>query len=70
MNVRKESIMYISEKQSRAVRHKRVDMMLSKTELSKILGITRVTLSKIEQGNYKAPRRIYQSVMEWLTEDL
>ena len=62
--------MFISENQARAFRHKRADMMLTKTELAKKIGVTRITLSKIERGNYKAPKRIYQSVMNWLTEDL
>ena len=62
--------MFISENQARAFRHMRADMMLTKTELAKKIGVTRITLSKIERGNYKAPKRIYQSVMDWLTEDL
>ena len=70
LNVERREEMFISENQARAFRHKRADMMLTKTELAKKIGITRITLSKIERGNYKAPKRIYQSVMDWLTEDL
>ncbi|HEQ1451232.1 TPA: helix-turn-helix transcriptional regulator [Streptococcus pyogenes] len=51
------------------VRKKRAVKQLGKVELSKKLGITPPTLSKIEAGNYKAPKRIYASVMEWLAED-
>ena len=43
--------MFISENQARAFRHKRADMMLTKTELAKKIGVTRITLSKIERGN-------------------
>ena len=55
--------MFISENQARAFRHKRADMMLTKTELAKKIGVTRITLSKIERGNYKAPKRIYRRFM-------
>lgn len=62
--------MIITDKQAKAIRHKRVDCTLSKTKLAQILGVSRLTISKIERGNHKATRRVYQSVMEWLTEDL
>lgn len=51
------------------VRKRRAEIDLGKVELSKILKITPPTLAKIEKGNYNAPKRIYQSVMEWLVED-
>lgn len=62
--------MLISEKVSSLVRHKRVDSRLSKTQLAETLNIARSTLAKIEKGNYDAPKRIYESVMNWLIEDL
>ena len=34
------------------------------------LNVARSTLAKIEKGNYDAPKRIYESVMNWLIEDL
>ncbi|WHL23598.1 transcriptional regulator [Streptococcus iniae] len=43
---------------------------MTKTDLASKLNISTHTLLKIENGNYKAPRRIYQSVMNWLVEDL
>ncbi|HEN9895401.1 transcriptional regulator [Streptococcus agalactiae] len=43
---------------------------MTKTDLASKLNISTHTLLKIENGNYKAPRRIYQSVMSWLVEDL
>lgn len=48
---------------------KRAKRRMTKTELSELLHISRRTLAKIESGNYKAPKRIYQAVMEWLIED-
>ncbi|WP_295493590.1 RodZ family helix-turn-helix domain-containing protein [uncultured Streptococcus sp.] len=62
--------MLISEKVSSLVRHKRVDKKLSKMQLAETLNIARSTLAKIEAGNYNAPKRIYESVMNWLIEDL
>lgn len=48
---------------------KRAKKRMTKTELSELLNISRQTLVKIEAGNYKAPKRIYQTIMEWLVED-
>lgn len=56
----------ISEK----VKVKRAKSDLTKTDLAKKLGIARSTLLKIENGDYNAPKRIYQAVMNWLIEDL
>lgn len=62
--------MFISKDIAIKVRKKRAIEQLGKVELSNKLGIVPPTLAKIEAGNYKAPKRIYQSVMEWLiTED-
>lgn len=52
------------------VRKKRAVDNLGKVALSKKLKITTRTLAKIEAGDYDAPKRIYQSVMNWLVEDL
>lgn len=52
------------------VRKKRAVEQLTKKALSEKLGIKSQTLTKVEQGNYDAPKRIYQSVMDWLTYDL
>ncbi|MEW4354440.1 transcriptional regulator [Streptococcus pneumoniae] len=62
--------MLITEEIAIKVRKKRAVEQLGKIELAKKINITTRTLAKIEQGDYDAPRRIYQSVMEWLTEDL
>ena len=52
------------------VRVKRGKLSMTKTELSLKLGIARKTLAKIEKGEYKCPVRIYESVVNWLLEDL
>lgn len=60
--------MLITDEIAVKVRKKRAVECLGKVELAKKLKITPPTLSKVERGNYDAPRRIYQSVMEWLTD--
>lgn len=62
--------MFISKEIAEKVRVKRAKLCLNKTDLSKTLNVTRGTLIKVERGDYDAPKRIYQSVMSWLTEDL
>ena len=61
--------MLIDENIAEKVIVKRAKKRMTKTELSKVLNISRLTLAKIEAGNYKAPKRIYQTIMEWLVED-
>lgn len=68
--VRKEvSNMIITSDIAEKVIVKRAKKRMTKTELSELLNISRQTLVKIEAGNYKAPKRIYQTIMEWLIED-
>lgn len=62
--------MLIDENIAEKVIVKRAKKRMTKTELSELLNISRQTLVKIEAGNYKAPKRIYQIVMNWLVEDL
>lgn len=62
--------MIIEEKISEKLRSKRGRMNLTKSAVAKKLNISRSTLAKVEMGNYDAPRRIYESVMNWLLEDL
>ena len=62
--------MLLTEDHARKVRRKRADLQIGKLELAKKLQITPPTLSKVEQGNYDAPRRIYESVINWLLEDV
>ena len=62
--------MLIDENIAEKVIVKRAKKRMTKTSTALALNITRETLNKIEQGNYDAPKRIYQSVMEWLVEDL
>jgi len=60
----------ISKGMAEKVRVKRGKLSMTKTELSLKLGIARQTLAKIEKGEYKCPVRIYESVVNWLLEDL
>ncbi|WP_277280846.1 helix-turn-helix transcriptional regulator [Streptococcus hyointestinalis] len=61
--------MLITYSISEKIRSKRGKQDLTKTEVAKQLGVSRTTLSKLEKGNYDAPKRIYESVMNWLVED-
>ena len=61
--------MNITEKIAEKVRKKRAKEKLGKMELSKILGIAPPTLVKVENGNYNAPKRIYEAVMTWLIDE-
>ncbi|HFU4203015.1 TPA: XRE family transcriptional regulator [Streptococcus suis] len=62
--------MLLTEEHARKVRRKRADLQIGKVKLAKLLQITPPTLAKVEKGNYDAPRRIYESVINWLIEDL
>lgn len=62
--------MLLTEEHARKVRRKRADLQIGKVKLAKILQITPPTLAKIEAGNYDAPRRIYETVVNWLLEDM
>lgn len=62
--------MLITDSISEKIRAKRGKEDLTKTQLAILLGVSRTTLGKIEKGDYDAPKRIYQAVMNWLIEDL
>lgn len=61
--------MIITSTQAKAIRRKIADKQLKKYEFAKEIGVASRTVPKIINGNYDAPKRIYQSVMEWLAED-
>ena len=62
--------MQIDSKKAEQVRVKRAKLQLNKKQLASKLGISARTLTKIEAGDYKAPKRVYQSVIDWLLEDI
>ena len=62
--------MLITTETATKVKVKRAILDLGKVETAKKLHTTTRTLAKIEKGNYDAPKRIYESVMNWLIEDL
>lgn len=61
--------MIITNQIAEKVRIKRGKLSLTKIKTSKILNISRSTLDKVEAGDYDAPRRIYENVVNWLLED-
>ncbi|RFE01158.1 helix-turn-helix transcriptional regulator [Streptococcus parauberis] len=62
--------MLITYEIAEKVRVKRAKKQLTKKVVAEAIGVRPQTFSKIENGDYDAPRRIYQSVMNWLVEDL
>ncbi|WP_398576706.1 helix-turn-helix domain-containing protein [Streptococcus infantis] len=62
-------IMLLTIEHAKKVRRKRGELQLGKVQLAKKLKITPPTLAKIEAGNYDEPKRIYESVIDWLLDD-
>lgn len=60
--------MLITVEHAERVRIKRGRLDLTKAQTTKRLDVTPYTLSKIEKGDYDAPKRIYENVMNWLLE--
>lgn len=58
--------MLITEEMAQQVRVKRAIERMTAKDLAEKLNTTHVTLAKVEQGDYDAPRRIYNAVIEWL----
>lgn len=67
---RKEDDMFISMELAEKVRVKRAKIQQTKKAVAEELGIKPQTYTKVENGNYDAPKRIYEAVMNWLVEDL
>lgn len=65
----KGDYMLITVEHAEKVRVKRGRLDLTKGATAKKLNVTPRTLKLIEAGNYDAPKRIYESVMNWLVED-
>lgn len=68
--IRKELSMLITTELAEKVRIKRAKNQQTKKAVAEILGIKPQTYTKVENGDYDAPKRIYQAVMSWLVEDL
>ncbi len=68
--LRKESSMFISTELAEKVRVKRAKAQQTKKAVAEELGIKPQTYTKVENGDYDAPKRIYEAVMNWLVEDL
>lgn len=69
MSVERRGFMMISDLQSRALRRKKSDLQLTDIEISKIIGLSRSTVSKILNGQCSVTKTVYQKAMEWLAED-
>jgi raw score 4.15 len=68
--VRKGDRMLITTKLAEKVRVKRAKAQQTKKAVAEELGIKPQTYTKVENGDYDAPKRIYEAVMNWLVEDL
>ncbi|MGT2866409.1 transcriptional regulator [Streptococcus fryi] len=62
--------MLITEDTAKQVRIKRAIERTNAKTLAKKLGISHVTLAKVERGDYDAPKRIYEAVINWLLESV
>lgn len=68
--VRKGDRMLITTKLAEKVRVKHAKAQQTKKAVAEELGIKPQTYTKVENGDYDAPKRIYEAVMNWLVEDL
>ena len=55
--------MIITQSQAKALRRKKADLQLKNYELAFEIGVSPKTVPKILKGDYKAPKRIYASVI-------
>ena len=67
--VERRGVMLITLELAEKVRVKRAKKQQTKKAVAELLGIKPQTYTKIENGDYDAPKRIYQVVMNWLVED-
>lgn len=61
--------MIVTQEQAKALRRKKADLQLKNYEFASEIGVAPGTVPKILNGDYKAPKRIYASLMEWLAKD-
>lgn len=66
---KEKGIMLITLELAEKVRVKRAKKQQTKKAVAELLGIKPQTYTKVENGDYDAPKRIYQVVMNWLVED-
>lgn len=65
----RRGVMLITLELAEKVRVKRAKKQQTKKAVAELLGIKPQTYTKVENGDYDAPKRIYQVVMNWLVED-
>ncbi|WP_247926490.1 DNA-binding protein [Streptococcus parasanguinis] len=55
--------MIVTQEQAKALRRKKADLQLKNYEFASEIGVAPGTVPKILNGDYKAPKRIYASLM-------
>lgn len=60
----------VSQTVSETLRKQRAILFLTREELSKEIGLTAVTLRKIERGGTKVNSKTYEKIMLWLVKRL
>ena len=54
---------------AKAIRRKRADLQLSKFDACEEIGITPLTLRRIENGNYEVKNTVFEKLTNWLAKD-
>lgn len=65
-----EEFLNITNELAETVRKQRAILFLTREELSKEIGLTAVTLRKIERGGTKVNSKTYEKIMLWLVKRL
>lgn len=60
--------MIITDNQSKAVRRKQADNMMTSKSAAQSIGISPITYKKVIQGG-EVKNNVYAKVMEWLAKD-
>lgn len=65
-----EEFLNITNELAETVRKQRAILFLTREELSKEIGLTAVTLRKIERGGTRVNSKTYEKIMLWLVKRL
>ena len=65
-----EEFLNITNELAETVRKQRAILFLTREELSKEIGLTAVTLRKIERGGIRVNSKTYEKIMLWLVKRL
>jgi len=61
--------MLVNNDTAKAMRIKRAKENLTKKQASKMLKVSELTYRRIERGEYKTQRAIFERLMNWLVQD-